>query len=783
MSAFSIGGSVPVDFVYSRDDEHGAGGWTVQVARSLDGSKIAAVTDVPQAYVKNTLDADWNPILRPDNLPARYSADNGGIMGSHHIEFGGASNTRLYIAVRDGILRSDTAGAGPWLDTACVDLSLSTFPGGGAARFKSSKGVKDPTNQDVFFASFQQAGVKGTRDGGATAMNMDWLPKPITLPGYEVHHGQTIMALNPDNPLQIAFAPWGQGVWQTNDGGYTGEKVSTGAGAGILAACDVQWRDNNLFIAQCRSDNYDYTPVLNNLWRRTPAGGWTNFPAALEGQLGVDFIVPDSRNPAWWILTTTSSAFWHTKNIDDPASWKGYVGGGESDQYSATGTFRQMKARKRPLIARKYRNGGGTGACSKPVIASGFLFWPLGYGPVRTPIADFPTEGASFGNMHPSPAWPTFEEDTARIEEICGRSALDTGKAKLLLAQDVPLMWQADHNKGHRFTYRAYPSIGFLSNGVCATQSPLDPDFVVAAMYKGGNKCGFSKDGGVTMKPFPVQPPVFNTGPSGPGGAIVAGPTDEVVNCPSYAGVPSWTRDCGASAWSPIVFRINGVAIDLSDAVVGYGKHGFHGWGYSENHHQCVIDSTGTYWFLNVGAGRAGFPENDWEQGDPLGYAGLYRMRPQDFPNAHRVIAGPVSLTGNRGYYACRFLPNADASKMIFMPNPVPGAGGGNYLVGIDTVALTKAPITLIENVQWLDLGAPLTPGGPQPLYLLGRVGGVYGFYISLDFLATAPIGPFNHKIARGGAIVQFSASKTVPGEITAAIDGMGHASGILRAA
>lgn len=775
MAAQSILGSVPVDMDWGAGTFHGSAGWTTKVMGSADATRLAAGTDVAQAYVRLLSDVEWKPAFKTDNMPLRYRNERGAVPGCHDISFGGNSNTRLYAAMADGIIRSDD-GANSWQDTAVTGLATTT--GFGHQRIFSSRAVTHPTDPNIYFASFQHQGVKGTRDGGATQVNMAWLPLPTDPVGTtydKLGNRFTIIALDDTNPLRIAFCPAGQGVWLSTDGGLTGAKISNG---NILSASDMQWRGGELFVAAAVvSANGDQFPnPSDNLWKWSAAGGWVNYPINFGSAGGVQFLVPDTRNVAWWLLLCYTSAYVHTKNVADAATYKKSEGSAESAQYRRAGPFVRCKVRARPLIARKYRNGGGTYACSKPVTIGPWMYWPLGYGPLRTLAADFPTEAGDYNS--PTLNWPVMEEDTAGIEEMCGLSALDTGVVSLGLGQDVPVTALPDGSTGHLNTYDAFPSPGTLSNGLCARQSPVVPTFVAFAAYKNGPFCGFSKDQGRTIKPFPVQPANINASIYGPSGGIFAGIADQVVHMPSYGGLPQYTSDCGNSPWSPLRFKLeNGTELDL----VAKGQyHGFHGAGFFAPHWNCTVDAQGTFWFSNIGAALGA---TSWET-DPAGWGGIYRMRQQDFPIATRVKAGRAINWANFAWLTHRLEMAPDGSELVIFGNSVDGDGNNqNKWVAMDTTTFAYRYVNLPTNIECADFGAPLSPGGPAPLYLTGYVAGVYGLYVSFDICKTAPIGPFNHKIARGGRLVSFSASKVVPGKITAAVDGLGHVIGRLKAA
>jgi hypothetical protein len=299
------------------------------------------------------------------------------------------------------------------------------------------------------------------------------------------------------------------------------------------------------------------------------------------------------------------------------------------------------------------------------------------------------------------------------------------------------------------------------------------------AALKGGPHCGYSSDGGLIINKFKNQPKCGNTSGFGPGGSLAIGQPGQVVHFPTFSEFPSYTSDNGETAWKYINFFLeNGTQLDLASRPRGY--HGFHGAPYYSNHQPVGVDKDGTFWVVNIGSETTS-NTSSWES-DEGGWGGVYRCRQQDFPNFTRVKAGRPITWGNLSLYGTRTLPTPDGTKIICMGNSLGGDAVGNNWVIMDAAApYTYRIVSNIYNLEWCDFGCPIKTGTPPPLYMLGWVNSVYGLWISFDLCQTTPIGPFNTDIKRGGAISAFSASKTVPGKIVAAIDGMGHCVGNLK--
>lgn len=746
--------------------QHGACGWCTGMAASSDGSRVMVWTDVCQAYARDREAVKWTPIIRPGFVPADLIDYNGLVPGGYHGAFGGNSNQRAYLVVKDRLLRSDD-GAINWANTSITGLSVGSNDGNARIYMK---GDADAANQDVYYASMGQHGVRRTIDGGVTNSTVAGLPLPTT-PATALQRWTSVKcevggAQVGGRAGRVAFAPSGQGVWLTTDGGETATQIS----ATLLEVSDMLWHGGALFVVCITGD-----PGLHS-W--TQAGGWfkhTNLPTAS----GVRFIVKDPRQANAMFLVYDTNNFAWTANLPNnanAASWVQWLGGGSGTPQQTSITM-QTRPRTRPVVARNYRRGGGSFAASRPLTAGDWLFFPIGYGVLRTSISAFPTTGAGFSDYHVGAGrakWPTWQEDCAGIEELVGMSCLWAGDNLHLLSQDKMLIRYPRERDGHGQTSYEYFSPA-LTNGTGASHG-VDPNFIAAVAWKNGPIASYSLDGKKFTKC--VNQPTSGNLPNC-GGLALAGAPGVIMTFPTHLGRPQYTDDLGATPWKNLRFFLeNGTELDFGLPYTD--QHGFHGAPYYVNQHLACLDPvTGALYVHNMGATTSS--ANSAFTADNLGWGGLYRCLPGAFPNFTRVIAGNLTPYGNYGTFGTKLLATGQG-QLIVKPNrttPPPNATNYSKVVDLQTMAVRN--ITCVRNIMTLALGAPL-PGSTTPaLWMIGEREGTqeYGLWLSLDLgLTVANAVSFPFKPDGGGSIGYIDAHKGQFGLLAAAVNSRGHAIG-----
>jgi hypothetical protein len=759
--------------------QHGGNGWLTGAAASADGTMLLCWADVCQTYKKAVDDDEWIGLCRAGKVPSGVISTNypGGVAGGYHAGFGGTSNTRIYMTTRDRVVV--TSDGENFTNTAIIGLAVDANGGGGRAY--GNKGSTDPTDEDVYYIFMGQHGLRYTLDAGATMVDGSWCPDP-SHPA-DATHRYGLIAVDPTSALvggagtrhsRVAFAPCGQGVWLSEDGGVTGTNIT--AASGIEAVSGLVWINGALYACKCDKTNPGVVPV-NNIMKWTSGGGWVSIDPALGSNYEYQFIVPDPRYSAgggYWAVRQ-SQDFIHTQN---GSTFVAFVGDG-----ALARAFNQTKPRHRPLVASKYRYDHNGFATSCWVVAGGYVWAPIGLGITRTPLASFPLAGASASSDVYSSAWPEWEEDCAGIEEIVGQCVVWAGDKLICGGQDLRITHWEDGSRGHGSTVHKYPT--FLSDAHCLSVGP-DEDYIICRSTRAGqnNTPGFcyTTDGYNWVLP-PNQPA---QGPAAVWecGGCAAGPVGKALVFPSrYGCKPQYTADNGATPWQDINFFLEGdVPIDLDTATDGY--YGFQGSNFSDMHHLVAHDNAnpGNFYVVNIGATANVAPDSDW-MFDPLGWAGIYHMAPGDFGNFRRIHDGHPAWFANWAFYDTKLLCDG-LGHLVFRSNYLPGdpLNSGNrvavYTIATDTISL----ISGVRNTVSMAFGAPF-PGDSNPcLWLLGwsYPGGVYGLYYSRDLGATV-VGPFSTDMPGGGFAKYIDAHKTKWGRLAVAVNSRGHAIGQYR--
>jgi len=764
------------------NSKHGSAGWALPAiaSRNTTGDiKAILQRDTGGLTVKNmTTDevVGQEMLLAANAIAVGVRFDTGQLDDCYGADWAGRSNSKFYAMTSRKVVRWDGAQFVACAAITGQDIRRSLFRQCGQAL------VSDPDNENVFYAFSGNQGLHRSLDQGATLPKMAWMPTPthpyagsgqadeiarrVGLIAIDTSSAKVNAGTSTERFSRIAFNAGGVGVWLSTDGATGGSKISPASPHALDSVTCLIWDNGTLYaVSSPDKTSWQNNNGDGNLYRWDGGTTWTALPTGQSQS--VFSIVRDPRGAGWFLMSLVPGNYAHTKNITSPAAFKLFDGGGPAFSLA------QMKTRARPFVSRIYKQRGGGSAPGQLTNCGGFFYFPYGYGHLRHPIATFPTDGASFGNLHYSTAWPDLEEDTASYEAVVGQGGCWLSGGAIGFGQDVGNAFLTDDTSGHETTYREYPGNGVLTNGI-HTVAGTDLNFGAAAILKGGPKFGVTLDGkNFTQMPF--QPNNNNYTGDGPSGAIVCGPnaaSGTIMFFPSFGGVPEYTDTLGQTDWKPLRFFLaNGTEFVPTEA-----DSPFRGANYASNHFPAAHDpfNPGTYYASAYGTG----------DNDTGGRAGLYKMIPSEPGIFRQVLAGNVFATGNRGYYHTELNFTGDGHLLI-TNNSVPGTGEGNYSVDIDLVALTKRQITAVYNMQCMTVGAGL-PGGPRACWAAGRLAGTgkYAWWLSFDRFQTVysesgTPKPFNHMPPRGGLLKHVKAHPSIFGLFAAGLDA-GHALGSL---
>ena len=236
----------------------GGGGWVTGIDISPDGSTRVVRTDTYGAYVWES--GRWRQLVTRDSMPADDGAAAGNA-GVYEIRVAPSAPSRLYMAYRGFVYRSDDRGA-RWARTAFAHVEMDAND---PSRILGPKMAVDPANPDVVYAGTPRDGLFVTINGGATWQRVTAVPAAQQRDGgwpgitglvFDASagtvHGVTATAYASSH---------GQGVWRTSDGGVSWKELPGGPRSVIRAAVA---RDGTFY-----ATSQDASP--NTAWRFSAA--------------------------------------------------------------------------------------------------------------------------------------------------------------------------------------------------------------------------------------------------------------------------------------------------------------------------------------------------------------------------------------------------------------------------------------------------------------------------------------------------------------------------------
>jgi hypothetical protein len=223
---------------------HGSLGWTTHAHGSADGQYVVFGADVAPLAIKHVDDEECRMLV----LPGRGFDDviglgdhvftlgvPNGTEGSYHGAFGGTSNQIVWMTYGDSVyVTTDVHAAEPQFTKTAI-TGMPVHSNGGLGRVFGKKGAPDPVNDKVYYIFMGQAGLHYTLDQGATKVSPGWCPAP-SHPIADTTGRYGLISIDPASAMtaagatsrrsRIAFAPSGQGIWLSTDGGASGTKIS-----------------------------------------------------------------------------------------------------------------------------------------------------------------------------------------------------------------------------------------------------------------------------------------------------------------------------------------------------------------------------------------------------------------------------------------------------------------------------------------------------------------------------------------------------------------------------
>lgn len=274
----------------------GGGGQTTGVRFAPDGTGIKRI-DVYGAYLRQAGQSNWVQLFTTQlqgDLP-------GSPGGAWDVAVAPSLTSRLLTVVQGKVYRLDY-GSSKWKVTAFPQLS--GFSGGntdpnGSFKFSQQKLVVDPNNSNVIYEGTNNNGIQRSFDGGATVAQISSITASTSGPGaagivFDPNSGTTTCPGGVGLCTKTIYVPsYGNGVWQSTDGGATWTQIADGTGT--LSPTQV-WQ------AAIAPDGAYWATDHTTVWKCAPTGcntsgtGWTKITG-----LGV------SGNPVYAVVPTQTT--------------------------------------------------------------------------------------------------------------------------------------------------------------------------------------------------------------------------------------------------------------------------------------------------------------------------------------------------------------------------------------------------------------------------------------------------------------------------------------------
>ena len=503
LSSDGSGGTTVVDPVSAgtwKTLKIGAGGYLTGMDIAPDDTMVVR-SDTYGAYIWNG--TEWQQLITATSMPTT----TGKFGGVYEIRIAPSNSNILYMEVSGYVFVSTNKGA-TWTQTAFAQVTEDTLD---AYRMDGQKMAVDPNNSDVVYVGTPQNGLFVTTNGGATWQSVSGVPVSAT-DGSGVYPGIAGIEIDPTNTNIVYASSYGNGIYQTTDGGASWSKLIGGP-------------NNVSYAAISNSGVYYGIGDGNSLWSYE-SGAWTELLLPSSG-INIQSVAIDPFSSNEIVVQIPNGNI--IISYDAGATW------GDGYNYANS-----LSSTDIPWLGgtSKYMTIGGTVFDQQ---VQNKLWASDGVGVWNT--TNLPTQNF----MHGTPV--IWNDQSIGIEQLVANEILvPPGGHPVLASWDRPFFYVSNPD--------AYPSTYGPVNGKFAAGWSLDyasskPSFVVGiADWPGTEQSGYSTDGGQTWTVFPTNPPGAGTG-SNIGGTIAASTPTNIIWAPADGHQPYYTLDGGVT-WNPV---------------------------------------------------------------------------------------------------------------------------------------------------------------------------------------------------------------------------------------
>lgn len=664
----------------------GGGGFITGLSFDKSGQTIVARADVYGAYIWDKAGDRWRQLVTASSMPRTAQVQNGIAEGAYEIVVAPSQATRIYMAIKGHVYRSDNRGQ-MWSDASQGNPFPLIWDGNSEFRLSGPFLAVDPADPDLIFLGTPANGLWRSANAGASWMRVSTVPTsaarndsarqkaPGTLIWFEQAPGG-----RPSGRI-LAMAS-GHGMFVSRDRGRTFEK---------LAAGPVQPASLRRGVFDRHGTFFGVDDVAKTIW--SYAGGhWRDIGREAKLAPGLyGAIAADPQSDRIIALDQGGSGY---QSHDSGKTWSvithsAAVGRGDPPwlRVSNSSYFSTAEIIFDPVVRDRLWVASGTG-----------VFY-----------ADMAAGSANLG-------WTSL---TRGIEELVANDIVQApGQAPVFAGWDFGM-----HIKRHldQFSTTFAPGERGLISVAQVDWTPAVPSFLVSnasdhrlgCCAEDGNAvmAGTSTDGGRTWSKFPTLPTPPGTRSDDPWRmmfgsiAVSASSPDNIVWVPAFNRQPYFTRDRGRT-WYPV--RLPGS--------IGNFPGSFSTYAFPRK--SLAADKVRGGTFYMVHSGDAPNPQ----------LAGLWRS---DDGGEHwlRVFTGEIAPASN-GEAKLRAVPGHGGH--LFFSSSFAYTTDTRLRRSIDGGQSWTAlnDITRVDDIAF----GKAAPGAPYPaIYISGRVTGLYGIWRSLD--------------------------------------------------
>jgi photosystem II stability/assembly factor-like uncharacterized protein len=668
----------------------GGGGYISGISIDRTGKTMVARTDVYGAYIWDAGANVWKQLITAGAFPAADRMQDGIADGVYEIVVADSDPTRIYMAVKGKVYRSDDRGASFVLASAGNPFPL-TWNANSEYRADGPYMAVDPVDPNLVLLGTPENGLWRSANAGASwarvasvPASIDRLPAPgMQAPGATLWFERA--ALGKPTGRIFAMAS-GRGMFVSSDRGVTFSPLASST-AHPLALHRGVFDRNGVF--------FGVDGLAKTVWSYRD-GRWHNLTSE-SGLESKDFVTI-AANPRsdQIILFDRGGAGYQSTDVGK--SWS--------------------------HVSHSASVGAGDPPWLKTSDEAFFTTGHVLFDPV-IPNQLWVAAGAGIyhADMPPGNSVAAWVSQTRGIEELVTNDVIQApGQSPVFAAWDFGIHVKNDLN--------AY-STTFQPNerGLIAAQqldwTPADPGVVVTnasdtrmgCCSEDGNSvmAGYSRDGGRHWSKFAMLPTPPGTKPEDPWRmsfgtiAVASNDPENIVWEPAFNRTPFYTRNNGRS-WDPV---------RLPDAIGDNPGSFEHHWYQRKT---LTADKTAPSTFYLYHSGDAPNPGllGLWRTTD--GGAGWQRMFSGEIAPASNMAAKLRSVPGHAGhlFFTSAFAYISDTVLRRSVD------GGATW---------TEVPeVTRVDDVAF----GKAAPGASYPaIFVSGRVGGVYGIWRSVDDAAS----------------------------------------------